>query len=376
MGCWNEAAFVSKVSVGCGDRVVFIILEPHRHMEYDKNKKILHSTRLSSNDGARVMFQPRFLPIFGEYNDYGCVENIDRDDNVEYIEEYYDGKSIEDIIRHLERGEVEKLSDNNQKVEEAKQFAAVFEHEKFYKDAVEFQREEDLLVNQYWGYNDIKEYANLGFVAQEDGTWINNQNPKVIINTEPYREIVVQGSDEKIGFEKLRDLIFKLEKQDILVNRDFLDHILTKTSIEVAIEGEVKIREKARSYDTEGGSLSEHIKNLTKEIDSLPEDTPEKEREELKDELYEMFRVRMGRRCGGSLSIYEIKDLRMANYTLDKGLTQELCDLLAFERVVFSSNNLWCPVQSGEQQGNSAVTKFVLNKALEVQEMLIDIEEK
>ena len=55
-----------------------------------------------SNDGAQAFFSPFGFPIHGEYDDYGYIDNIKRDRNVEMIEEYF-GLDIDSILQNIGR---------------------------------------------------------------------------------------------------------------------------------------------------------------------------------------------------------------------------------------------------------------------------------
>ena len=90
MGCFNSTGFISKLPICHGDRVVCFIGVEAQHI------------------GGHELFYPSdvvapyFLPIYGEYNDYGSIENIDRTPIVEFLEKFA-GCSIEDIVNGIER---------------------------------------------------------------------------------------------------------------------------------------------------------------------------------------------------------------------------------------------------------------------------------
>lgn len=50
-----------------------------------------------SNEGPKASFIPFALPIFGEYNDYGTLENIEEDCNTKAIEKYF-GCTIQQFV--------------------------------------------------------------------------------------------------------------------------------------------------------------------------------------------------------------------------------------------------------------------------------------
>lgn len=89
MGSFNSSGFISKLPIRYGDRVVCFIA-------------------LFKNGAQRGLYypdslvEPFFLPIRGTYDDYGCVENIDRTKIVEMIEKY-SGISIGEVLEGIER---------------------------------------------------------------------------------------------------------------------------------------------------------------------------------------------------------------------------------------------------------------------------------
>lgn len=86
MGSFNQPCFVSKVTIGVGDRVYFI---PLKHSDdYCPRNNTLFNTG--------EMFRPVMLPILGEYDDYGRVIP-DRTESVLFLERHFN-HSIEWII--------------------------------------------------------------------------------------------------------------------------------------------------------------------------------------------------------------------------------------------------------------------------------------
>jgi len=89
LGNFNAACSISSISIGGGDSVVYIPLEisKYPYKISDGNNFLIYS---------HCFYSPVTLPIFGDYDDYGRVENIKRDTNVDIIEAHFDEK-IEDI---------------------------------------------------------------------------------------------------------------------------------------------------------------------------------------------------------------------------------------------------------------------------------------
>ena len=89
MGCFNSVGFYSKMPIHYGDDVVLFICAGYK--------------------GVNTEFMPlytvdRFFPIAfqitGKYNDYGGIEKVVKDINVEYLEKNF-GVSIEELINAL-----------------------------------------------------------------------------------------------------------------------------------------------------------------------------------------------------------------------------------------------------------------------------------
>lgn len=102
MGSFNVACSVSNISIGPGEEIAFFPLEenPYRYHIGDKNHFLIHSN---------CFYNPVCLPIFGEYDDYGGVENIIRNDNILVIESFFKTK-IEDIINHPQENDIKPIS--------------------------------------------------------------------------------------------------------------------------------------------------------------------------------------------------------------------------------------------------------------------------
>lgn len=95
MGDFNVGCGISHISIGSGDTCVLIPLAKTQHSD-----DIDEGAYYVSNDGPIGRYYPLTLPIFGEYNSYGCIEKIEKNVNTEAIEKYY-GCSIDDFAQHM-----------------------------------------------------------------------------------------------------------------------------------------------------------------------------------------------------------------------------------------------------------------------------------
>lgn len=104
MGCFNATCSLSDLTIHSGDKCLLFPLLPTR-FNSDKHGviKIGPSSMFVSNEGAYMFYVPMCFPIRGEYNDYGSIENIVKDENTKAIEERFK-MSIEDFVSIITDG--------------------------------------------------------------------------------------------------------------------------------------------------------------------------------------------------------------------------------------------------------------------------------
>jgi len=100
MGSYNVACSVSNISIGPGERIAYFPLRPNQYAKgfeggpADGNNTLIHTN---------CYYYPVTLPIFGTYDDYGGIENIEKNLNTYILEKYF-GQVIE-VIANIHRGE-------------------------------------------------------------------------------------------------------------------------------------------------------------------------------------------------------------------------------------------------------------------------------
>jgi hypothetical protein len=119
MGSWSVYCGISNISITAGHDCVLLPL-----------KKGTYSTYLP--------YLPATLPIFGEYDDYGRIENIKEDANTKLIEEHF-GISIDEFAQMLidgpnsnNREEAEEITQKMQNYEEVKEWTYMWIDRKVY----------------------------------------------------------------------------------------------------------------------------------------------------------------------------------------------------------------------------------------------------
>jgi hypothetical protein len=94
MGSSNNACSISSLSLGGGTPVAFFLLHPAKQYRNDDLLVIHPASHLFYSN---CFFDPLSLPIFGVYDDYGGVEDIEEDSNTRALEQFF-GIPIKDII--------------------------------------------------------------------------------------------------------------------------------------------------------------------------------------------------------------------------------------------------------------------------------------
>ena len=72
MGSWSVYCGISQISITSGKKCVLLPLKK------------------TSSGSSYLPYMPATLPIFGEYDDYGGMENIEQTENTKFIEEYFE----------------------------------------------------------------------------------------------------------------------------------------------------------------------------------------------------------------------------------------------------------------------------------------------
>ena len=121
MGSWNGTCMISNLPIMSGDKIKLVLLQPRF-----SSKKFVCSGYCYSTG----LMTPLFLPIEGEYNDYGMIENIVEDWNFKLIEDYFKRKfsqiyggyenqpikdfTLTDILSSIERGNLKVIKNGEE----------------------------------------------------------------------------------------------------------------------------------------------------------------------------------------------------------------------------------------------------------------------
>lgn len=119
MGHFSYSCQLSGIPITSGAKCAILPILPSSNVKYliesDKKGKQIGKPTFLSNDGHHVLYTELFFPIFGEYDEYGGLENIVKDDNTAILEEYY-SLSIEGIVKILTCGRRDDLISEDKKM--------------------------------------------------------------------------------------------------------------------------------------------------------------------------------------------------------------------------------------------------------------------
>lgn len=213
MGHFSYSCQLSGIPITSGAKCAILPILPNSSIKYlienDKKGKQIGKPTFLSNDGHNVLYYELFFPIFGEYDEYGGLENIVKDDNTAILEEYY-SLSIEGIVKILtcgrrddlisEREEMHRYSDghgfydaNNPRHEDLLRASLVWYRTELYQELAKPYKENSYNINdldigipallEKLGFKQgkvdkKKERYNIPFTKDSltiysDGNWIN-----------------------------------------------------------------------------------------------------------------------------------------------------------------------------------------------------------
>lgn len=97
MGSFNASCMVTGIEVDGGEKVLFIPFKQN-HASFKENQKLtFEATPQSLLKEKNYVFAPYLLPIKGQYDTYGSLEEIEEDEHTKAIEKHF-GISIDSFI--------------------------------------------------------------------------------------------------------------------------------------------------------------------------------------------------------------------------------------------------------------------------------------
>lgn len=360
MGSCNVAGSMSHLSIGGGTKVAFFFLAPMAHgrprigfdREADRIVVLEPMSMIVSNEGTCAFYAPRFLPIFGQYNDYGSLENIERDMNVEYIEQYF-GLSIEQIMEQVTRnwcGEKKVIAKDDWRTEELQSLSGMFEHYEFYKKMVLHGKKMNAALHELGFSSDVLE--RMGFVKTSRKTGVPRfdqcyEHPALgdtyaFYSDGEFARFYALKTNSVIGIYNLDGLKSWLLQQGI----DFSEHLRD-------FDGKC-------GYDFRFDYGAAFYQKALKDKDGVfAVRARDKKAENILARIYRLSSELYRTRVFGSTFAY-------LEYALCSQYKDMCVDFLCFNHMLLGSNNIYMPAANGEQCGNLEASAAVHEAALEI----------
>lgn len=231
MGSFNKQGFISSLPICSGDAATLIFLKPNKYCD-SKQGGVVYSTD---------WYEPVFLPVFGEYDDYGRIENIKRTDSVKFIEDYF-GLDIKSIIDEVDDNGVGRhggtiTCTKNEELYEKLTFA--LEHTSVYEKMASRKR-------LYYTEGYVVEYFlnKFGFFKIEDNsdtryknTWIHTDLPGYEYHSDGQWGHLVDSNGKKVDYIYHVD---DMERELLKLNPNFKSNLTDEDrnicSVDLSIE--------------------------------------------------------------------------------------------------------------------------------------------
>jgi hypothetical protein len=160
MGCWNGTCMISNLPIRSRDRIKLVIL-------YSPYTDVHRLTNTSGYCETTDLLRPAFHPISGVYNDYGGIEEIDKDWSYDFITkvlkknfksievetQIVDDYLLEDFIFGIERGSLKVMLDEDGEIYDYSRFSYVIIREDIWNGIITNQ----INYKTYWNDQDEKD---------------------------------------------------------------------------------------------------------------------------------------------------------------------------------------------------------------------------
>jgi len=161
MGSWSVSCGISNIAIVANQKCVLLPIKKG----YSESRE----------------WGPATLPIFGKYNDYGGIEDIEIDDNTKLIENHF-GITIDEFCEFLvdgehfyRRKEVVEITNKMQNNKEAKEWQFMWVDRQVYNYMCNNYNSHE---NGYMDYGTTDMLTKLGFELIETSDSFDNYDPK------------------------------------------------------------------------------------------------------------------------------------------------------------------------------------------------------
>jgi hypothetical protein len=329
MGCWNGTCGITKLPISYGDKIAVVILKKNN---FHKNIAI-YSTDL---------WTPISPAIYGEYNDYGGIKNINLNDNIWLY-----------LMQYLERNI--KISQN---------VIINEENEEFFKTIYNINKLSNIKIN---AENLIRQYKLKEICS------LIPENIESFIN-----QYICQEVYDNISFVMFHESAYKDLIKSYSNKKDWL---MNKKVGEYLHENADKLFNSVIEFETK---LSNEIKKINKDIETVKDNN---QKEKLKNEIenlifqfkdvddifilnHDNIFVDLFNTTFYDMKPLVIKALKLKN----KKIIYDLVDLALINGAFASGRVCWLPTCGAGSQDNSV--DIQVNVAKSTQKIAKLLEEK
>lgn len=180
MGSFSVVCAGSGMSITSGDEAAIILLVPRRNSD----PVLKPMSMMVFNEGPQGLYTPFALPIFGRYNDYGSLEDIERNVTVEVLEKFFN-VGIDTILEIVTRNWCEDLTKENKLSNEdiMKKMSACFFNREIFNYLADYKANYGYEGSRDWlrdGEINEASLKAMGFVLADeaDARSVNNKDDR------------------------------------------------------------------------------------------------------------------------------------------------------------------------------------------------------
>ena len=415
MGCFSYTCQLSGLPITSGNKAVIVPIIPKDNW-YDNSEESIRKFGKScfvSNDGPNVFFDELCFPIFGEYNDYGGLENIVKDDNTKVLEEFF-GLKIEKIVSVLTDGRKDEFPEGSEYCDSVKilkkknprhmlllRTSCVWINGDFYEEISNFEMKKqwfdklDLGVHGLLteiGFKLIKEnkrkfddnseknryykvYEKDGLTLNSDGNWIHISGGQGIYDLQGLKkyckskgvDIDISKIDKKGLWEQVYDYILpgveSLQNRDrwttervirMLLGDEYKVHgITSKVSSKMVVENAKKLK---KEKEEKGEKIDDNIQKLIDHFTELFDKNKDKE-----DDI------------SGEITQFYFEKIKSNGNDF---MRKNIMDWHKVKSYYYPTGRYLIPIGTGPQDGDYDKVKEVLELGLKTVNKIIDQRKK
>lgn len=376
MGCFNVACSISSISIGEGTPCYFIPLIKKHH----KSRKYM---RANFPDGYGFMdspksiitypddiFTPLTLPILGKYNDYGSLDDIVQDNNVDAIEKFF-GVPIDDIIScaACDKGIDNYTSTVYQTYCVHKKNMELFDSTYLINIGFEYSTEEGCFIHPHIKNAKLKIVPEKKYGQREASFVIFDKDFKIICELD---KVYDPDSSLKSCFLKNFDYYLNIRQEDqervsILYNMSGMfvhADIFNLMSKNKEIKKFATVIDMSKEYDNFVKEAKRYLK-----IDNKLKKAKKEDHLPILKELFSLGDPFSGLSHGAFIDIFKdweyFKDI-YAEPILKGTLKKQFISYTSFLMDMRKMNRIFFPACNGLQHGNPFASKRLLEKSLEI----------